>query len=83
MKYKILYSFLVIAFVGNGQSLPDLIKNGYAKLAESNFQGAEQDFVAAIRVNAPVITTYLDKLKKYSTMNEYQRSISDTRPLQN
>jgi tetratricopeptide (TPR) repeat protein len=77
MKHKLLFSFLMAAFISTAQSLPDLIKNGYAKLAISDFQGAEQDFAAAIRVNEPVITTYLDKLKKYSTLNEYQRSISD------
>ncbi|MGQ0829596.1 MAG: tetratricopeptide repeat protein [Bacteroidota bacterium] len=77
MKYKLFFFTLIVGYTCNAQSLPDLIKNGYAKIAVSDFQGAEQDFATAIRVNEPLITAYLAKLKKYSTMNEYQISVSD------
>ncbi|MBA3705640.1 MAG: tetratricopeptide repeat protein [Bacteroidetes bacterium] len=79
MKTKtLLFLLLITVLTGNSQSLPDLIKNGYEKLAASNFQGAEKDFAAAIHVNDPVIMAYLTKLKKINSMNDYQRSISDT-----
>ncbi|MBK7183875.1 MAG: hypothetical protein IPH89_13615 [Bacteroidetes bacterium] len=42
-----------------------------------NVAGAEQDFSNAIKVNEPVVTAYLDKMKKYATMNEFQKSTSD------
>ncbi len=59
------------------QSLPEIIKNGNAKLAASNFKGAEEDFSKAIKLNDAVVTSYLDKMEKYSKMNEYQKSTSD------
>lgn len=59
------------------QDLPTIIKNGEAKLAAADFQGAETDFSTAIRLNEGVTSTYLDKMKKYGTMNEFQRSSSD------
>lgn len=77
LKILIIYLCLSVTITGSAQSSSDLIKNGYTKLSARNFQGAEQDFASAIRVNEPVITTYLEKLKKYSTLNEYQRSTSD------
>ncbi len=61
----------------SAQSLPELIKNGNAKIASSDFTGAESDFSKAIKVNVTVVGNYLDKLKKYNAMNEYQRSTSD------
>lgn len=59
------------------QSLPEIIKNGTSKLAAGDYAGAEKDFANAIKVNVAVVDSYLDKMKKYSTMNEYQRSTSD------
>jgi tetratricopeptide (TPR) repeat protein len=79
MKIKLL---LLLPFAGfcvsaMSQSLPEIIKNGNAKLAASDFAGAEQDFANAIKLNAAAVDAYLDKMKKYSTLNEYQRSTSD------
>lgn len=72
---SILFCFLFsYAF---SQSLPDIIKNGNAKLAVADFAGAELDFANAIKLNVSVVDVYLDKMKKYSIMNEYQRSTSD------
>ena len=59
------------------QDLPTIIRNGEAKLAAGNYQGAEQDFATAIRLNEGVTNAYLDKMKKYSSMNEFQKSSSD------
>jgi tetratricopeptide (TPR) repeat protein len=59
------------------QDLPTIIKNGELKLASGNFQGAEEDFSIAIRLNDAVTNVYLDKMQKYSSMNEFQRSSSD------
>ncbi len=73
----LLIAILSCSTLDYAQSLPDLIKNGNAKLAASNFAGAEQDFSNAIKVNEPVVTAYLDKMKKYATMNEFQKSTSD------
>lgn len=61
----------------NAQSLPEIIKNGNTKLAAGDYAGAEVDFANAIKLNVAVVDAYLDKMKKYSTMNEYQRSTSD------
>ena len=79
MKFKSLFTFSFFAFnvFSYSQSLPIIIQNGNTKLDASNFQGAEVDFANAIRLNDPAVTTYLDKLKKYGTLNEYQRSTSD------
>ncbi|MFL5762891.1 MAG: tetratricopeptide repeat protein [Bacteroidia bacterium] len=65
------------SLAANSQSLPVIIQNGNAKLAAMNYAAAEVDFANAIKVNDPVTTEYLNKLKKYGTMNEYQRSTSD------
>lgn len=59
------------------QSLPVIIQNGTTKLAAGDNQGAELDFANAIRLNDAVTNTYLDKLKKYGSFNEYQKSVSD------
>lgn len=59
------------------QDLPTIIKNGEAKNASANYQGAEQDFATAIHLNEAVTNSYLEKMKNYSTMNEFQRSSSD------
>lgn len=67
---------LVIPFIGYSQDLPTIIKNGESKLASANFQDAEVDFATAIRLNTEVAASYLDLMKKYSTMNEFQRSNS-------
>jgi tetratricopeptide (TPR) repeat protein len=61
----------------NAQSLPEIIKNGEKKLQSGDFAGAETDFSNAIKLNTAVVDTYLDKMKKYGTLNEYQRSTSD------
>ena len=71
------FSLCLLAFTAAAQDLPTIIKNGEAKLAASNFQGAEQDFATAIHLNDAVTNTYLDKMKKYSSLNEFQRSSSD------
>jgi tetratricopeptide (TPR) repeat protein len=79
MKIKsTLFLFLIASsFCVYGQSLPVIIQNGTAKLAGGDNQGAEIDFANAIRLNDAVTSAYLDKLKKYGTMNEYQKSTSD------
>jgi tetratricopeptide (TPR) repeat protein len=77
MKLKFSFVFLLVTFFSYSQSLPVLIQNGTAKLANKDFAGAESDFSNAIKVNDPAVKTYLEKLKNYGTMNEYQRSISD------
>lgn len=69
--------FLTISINSGAQSLPNMIKNGYTKLAGSNFAGAETDFANAIKLNVTVVDVYLEKMKKYSSMNEYQKSTSD------
>ena len=76
---KILFSsaFIMLSFFGYSQSLPVIIQNGSNKLASGDNQGAEVDFANAIRLNETVTNAYLEKLKKYGTMNEYQRSTSD------
>lgn len=71
------FVLLVTTVTANAQSLPEIIKNGNAKLTASNFKGAEEDFAKAIKLNESVVATYLDKMEKYSKMNEYQRSTSD------
>lgn len=71
------FSFLFLNFYSNSQTLPVIIQNGSNKLTTSNFEAAEVDFANAIRLNDPATTTYLDKLKKYGTLNEYQKSTSD------
>jgi len=79
-KHLFSHILFVSAFITTNiqaQSLPDLIKNGNAKLSAGNFAGAEQDFSNAIKVNESVVNNYLDKMKKYGTLNEYQRSTSD------
>lgn len=70
-------ALLFTACTAFAQDLPTIIKNGQAKLAASDFAGAETDFASAIRLNDAVTTTYLDKMKKYGSMNEFQRSTSD------
>ncbi len=78
MKKSLLTLTLVITILYiNAQSLPELLKNGNAKLASSNFKGAEEDFSKAIKLNDAVVTSYLDKMEKYSKMNDYQKSTSD------
>ncbi len=69
--------FLFYSISIYSQSLPVIIQNGTVKLAASNFEAAEVDFANAIRLNDPATATYLDKLKKYGTLNEYQKSTSD------
>jgi tetratricopeptide (TPR) repeat protein len=59
------------------QDLPTIIKNAESKLAASDFAGAEQDFSSAIRLNDNVASAYLEKMKNYGKMNEFQRSSSD------
>ncbi|OFY87681.1 MAG: hypothetical protein A3F72_13220 [Bacteroidetes bacterium RIFCSPLOWO2_12_FULL_35_15] len=76
-KYFFSIAFILIIKSLTSQSLPDLIKNGNTKLASADYAGAEIDFAKAIKVNVTVVGTYLDKLKKYNAMNEYQRSTSD------
>jgi tetratricopeptide (TPR) repeat protein len=79
MKFFVCSSLLLFFFISSSrpQSLPEIIKNGQSKIAASDFQGAEQDFANAIKLNVEVVNVYLDKMKSYSTMNEYQRSTSD------
>lgn len=77
IKKIVTLSFSISSLLLSAQSLPDLIKNGNAKLGSSNFAGAEQDFSNAIKVNEPVVVSYLDKMKKYGTLNEFQRTTSD------
>ncbi len=73
----LVFLLLFLSFYSNSQTLPVIIQNGTTKLASSNFESAEVDFANAIRLNNTATTTYLDKLKKYGTLNEYQKSTSD------
>lgn len=75
--YFLSIAFILIIKCMSSQSLPDLIKNGNAKLTSADYNGAEIDFAKAIKVNLTIVGTYLDKLKKYNAMNEYQRTTSD------
>src|ERR1041385_4793828 len=78
MKKSILvFSSVLIVSLAMGQSLPEIIKNGNAKLAASDFAGAETDFANAIKLNVSVVDAYLGKMKNYGSLNEYQRSVSD------
>lgn len=70
-------AFVLIFNGTRAQSLTELVKNGNAKLASSNYLGAESDFSKAIKVNLKVVDAYLEKLNKYNAMNEYQRTTSD------
>lgn len=70
-------AFLFTACAAVAQDLPTIIRNGQTKLAASDFAGAEKDFATAIRLNDPLTTSYLDKMNKYGTLNEFQRTTSD------
>ncbi|MCX6295663.1 MAG: tetratricopeptide repeat protein [Bacteroidetes bacterium] len=70
-------SFLALVFFCNSQSLSVIIQNGNTKLSSGNNEAAEVDFANAIRLNDAVTKTYLEKLKKYGTLNEYQKTVSD------
>lgn len=79
MNFKsiLVFSLLVISSYSYSQSLSVIIQNGNTKLSAGTFNEAEVDFANAIRLNDAATKTYLDKLKKYSTLNEYQKSTSD------
>jgi tetratricopeptide (TPR) repeat protein len=79
MKFNALIFLFPILLAGKSfsQDLPTIIKNGQSKLVSGDFQGAEQDFATAIHLNDAVVSAYLDKMKKYNSMNEYQRTTSD------
>lgn len=79
MNFKsiLIFSLLAINSYSYSQSLSVIIQNGNTKLAAGTFDAAEVDFANAIRLNDAATTTYLDKLKKYGTLNEYQKSTSD------
>lgn len=77
MRSVLTLSFFTLTILGFTQSLPVIIQNGNTKLASGNFQAAEVDFANAIRLNESAASAYLEKLKKYSTFNEYQKSTSD------
>jgi len=70
-------TFIVAVAIAQAQSLPEIIKNGNAKLNAANYKGAEEDFSKAIKLNESVVASYLDKMEKYGKMNEYQKSTSD------
>ncbi|HEX8516556.1 MAG TPA: tetratricopeptide repeat protein [Bacteroidia bacterium] len=78
MKY-FLFSFLGCAVTSAlfSQDLPTILKNAELKFASADYKGAETDFTTAIRLNEGVTTEYLDKMKKYGSLNEFQRSSSD------
>jgi len=77
IKSAFIFSFLLISLFSVSQSLSVIIQNANTKLSAGNFAEAEADYTNAIRLNDPATATYLDKLKKYGTLNEYQRSTSD------
>lgn len=79
MKMKSVFTLclLSISVLSFSQSLSVIIQNGLAKIAAGTFDGGEVDFATAIRLNDAATKTYLEKLTKYGTMNEYQRSTSD------
>jgi tetratricopeptide (TPR) repeat protein len=71
---------LFLSFIANSlcaQDLPTIIKNAEAKLTAADPEGAVTDFSTAIRLNNAVTETYLDKMKKYGSLNEFQRTTSD------
>ena len=77
LKAALFVSFLAFSAWSYSQSLSVIIQNGTNKLAANDFKSAESDFANAIRLNDAAAKAYLDKLKKYGTLNEYQRSVSD------
>ncbi len=77
MKSLLFVLFLSISFFSYSQSLSIIIQNGNTKMAAGTFDAAEVDFANAIRLNEAAAQTYLDKLSKYGTLNEYQKSVSD------
>lgn len=77
IKSTLLISFLLVSLLSASQSLSVILQNANTKLTAGSFAEAEVDFSNAIRLNDPATATYLDKLKKYGTLNEYQRSTSD------
>lgn len=74
---SLLSLFLFGSFALSAQDLPTIIKNGEAKLAAANYEGAAQDFATAIRLNQAVTDVYLKKMTDYDKMNEFQKSSSD------
>jgi tetratricopeptide (TPR) repeat protein len=76
-RYFLSASLFLISVTAFSQDLPTIIKNAEAKLAASNFQAAADDFSTAIRLNDGVTATYLDKMSKYGSLNEFQRLNSD------
>lgn len=77
LKSTLIVAFVAVSHFLSAQSLSVIVQNGNSKLASGNYEAAEVDFANAIRLNDAVTTTYLDKLKKYGTLNEYQKSTSD------
>ncbi len=79
MKIKYVLAALLISITGifNAQTLSVIIQNGLSKITAGTYDAAEVDFANAIRLNDAVAKTYLEKLAKYGTMNEYQKSTSD------
>lgn len=77
LKAALFFTFLAFNTIGFSQSITVIIQNGTTKLASNNYASAEIDFANAMRLNDVAAKAYLDKLKKYATLNEYQKSISD------
>jgi tetratricopeptide (TPR) repeat protein len=77
IKQLLLIPFLGATLICSAQSLPEILRNGNTKLAAMDYAGAEKDFANAIKLNTTVVDAYLDKMKKYGSLNEYQRSTSD------
>lgn len=77
LKSVLSFSFLAFGIACYSQSLPVILQNGNTKLTAANYEAAEIDFANAIRLNNAATTEYLNKLQKYGTLNEYQKSVSD------
>lgn len=78
--FKIKISLIVLLFslsILSAQDATSLLKTGFDKIKTNDFVGAEQDFTTAIRLNETAVSSYLEKMKKYSTLNAFEKATSD------
>lgn len=64
-------SSLSLAFAG---SVDDLLKSGEAKNKAGNYQGAVDDYSAAIQLNEAETGKYLKNLEQYSNLTEFEKA---------
>jgi len=75
---NIITFFLFFASITSfSQDAKTLTKNGFEKINNKNFIGAEKDFSDAIKLNEAEVNKYLDKMKKYSAMSPFEIATSD------